>query len=153
MDYSLLVAIHHVKKKKTKAMPSKLTQNGTKPNRYQSEERRKIERKMKERDNMATGRCECIGSMEGQALNHDDNEGRMKDQDRAGEMEIEGEENETMEVYSCGLVDILATYGAGKKLDAALRFFVIGEDRRGLSSVPPNIYADRMVHYMELHTV
>ena len=79
-------------------------------------------------------------------------EGRMKNQDGTDEMEIEGEENETMEVYSCGLVDILATYGAGKKLDAALRIFVMGEDRRGLSSVPPNIYADRMVRYMELHT-
>ena len=65
---------------------------------------------------------------------------------------LEGGEMEEAELYDYSLIDILAEYGLAKQLDAAWRIHVLGQDRRGVSSLEPQQYATRLVRFMELHT-
>jgi hypothetical protein len=72
---------------------------------------------------------------------------RTKTTEEGGEME-----EEEAELYDYSLIDILAEYGLAKQLDAAWRIHVLGQDRRGVSSLEPQQYATRLVRFMELHT-
>jgi len=53
------------------------------------------------------------------------------------------------EIYYMGIIDILQLYNKRKKAERFLKVYILGKDKLGLSSMPPQSYAKRFIQAMD----
>jgi len=53
------------------------------------------------------------------------------------------------EIYYTGIIDILQLYNKRKKAERFMKVYILGKDKLGLSSMPPQSYAKRFINAME----